>query len=304
MAQWQVGETALLQEYVQQGLTNDLIVRRFAEKGISRTYKSIQRKVQQERNKTPELWHAMMPAATVPRFDKPLIVEGDALILGDIHCPCHDAGFINDLIGLALRMGVDQCIVAGDLADFGAFSFFGRDKGMEADEELDALSDFVDRLIACFDRVYYFAGNHDVRPIRALKDAGLTAPTVMRMFAPRPDDKQFFTSDYHWCRLASAGQVFQIEHPKSTSVNATFVPKKLCSKYLCHVIGTHGHNWGETRDPSGRYYAIDSGICADPLRLGYTQVIHNTRPLQVQGAVIVKDGVPLLLNPDKLKIYK
>ena len=223
--------------------------------------------------------------------------------MGDVHCPFHDAHWMDRVIGLALKRGVRQVILAGDFADFNAFSSFGRDVGIDADAELDALSALMDALIATFERVYYIAGNHDVRPLRVLKDAGLSAPALMRLFAPRPDDKHFFTSDYHWCRLTSGGVPWQIEHPKNASVNATIVPKALAAKYGCHVIGTHGHTWGMTRDVSGRYFAVDSGICADPLRLGYTQLIHNTRPLQQQGAVIVQDGLPLLVSPQTMALY-
>lgn len=300
---WTPAEVALLQEYVQQGVGCDQIVERFAARGIPRTYKSISRKVQQERMHAPDTWRMRLPRATARRYNEPLQVTGDAVILADIHAPFHDAGWLDAVIGLALRRGVRQVILAGDFADFNAFSSFGRDAGIDADEELDALSALMDAIIGTFERVYYIAGNHDVRPLRMLKDTGLGVTMLMRMFAPRPDDQHFFTSDYHWCRLSSGGVDWQVEHPKSASVNATFVPKRLASKFGCNIVGAHGHTWGMTRDDSGRYWAIDSGICADPERLGYTQLVHNLRPRQMQGAVLVLDGLPLLVSPQTIGMY-
>ena len=270
---------------------------------MARPYKSIQRKAQQERGRAPDAWHARIPGSTTRRYNEPLEVAGDAVVLGDIHCPFHDAAWMDQVINLSLKRGVKQAIIAGDLADFNAFSTFGRDVGIDADAEIDALSEMVDALCKCFERVYYFAGNHDVRPIRALRDAGLSMHTVMRMFAPRPDDKTFFVSDYHWCRLTSGGATWQVEHPKNASINATIVPKRLATKYGCNVIGTHGHVWGMTRDDSGRYFAIDSGMMADPVRMGYCQLVHNARPMMMQGAVLVIDGAPLLVSPETIAMY-
>jgi predicted phosphodiesterase len=303
LANWTPAEVALLQEYVQQGVGFDGIVERFAARGIPRTYKSIQRKAQQERNRAPDVWRVRLPRSTTRRYNAPLEVQGDAVILADIHAPFHDADWLDRVVSLALKRNVRQAVLAGDFADFNAFSSYGRDVGIDADAELDTLAALMDALIATFERVYYIAGNHDVRPLRVLGDVGLSVTSLMRLFAPRPDDKQFFTSDYHWCRLVSGGQTYQIEHPKNASVNAAFVPRKLAGKFGCHVIGAHGHTWGMTKDDSGRYWAIDSGVCADPLRLGYTQLVHSTRPVQMQGAVIVQGGLPLLLSPETIGMY-
>jgi hypothetical protein len=110
-------------------------------------------------------------------------------------------------------------------------------------------------------------------------------------------------SSYRWMRFESGGEMWQCEHPLSSSANATIVPKRLASIHLCHVIAGHGHGWGIARDLSGRYYAIDTGICADPKKLTYAYRAHSMRPAMNQGAVIVIDGVPLLLSPDNVGLY-
>jgi predicted phosphodiesterase len=300
---WTAAEVALLRSYVQQGLGYDQIVKRFAQDGIQRTYKAVQRKAQKERCADPARWHAMVQPATTPRYDRPIEVEGDALVLADIHCPFHDAAFINAAIGLALKRDVRQVVLAGDLADFNAFSTFGRDVGIDADAELDALVELVDTIAASFARVIYIAGNHDIRPLRAVRYAGMTLERLARMFTPRVDDRQFAVSDYQWCKLRSGGVLWHIEHPKNASVIPTHVARKLAAKYECSVATAHGHTWGVSRSDSGRHWAVDTGICADPLRLGYTQLVHNTRPVQMQGAVIVQGGLPLLVSPQTIGMY-
>jgi len=94
------------------------------------------------------------------------------------------------------------------------------------------------------------------------------------------------------------------DSPKNYSINATIVPKKLASKYLCHIIAGHGHTWGIVRDVSDTFWAIDAGLCADPDRLAYITKVHTTNPKPVQGAVMVIDGVPILLSPDNIGFYE
>ena len=82
------------------------------------------------------------------------------------------------------------------------------------------------------------------------------------------------------------------------------IPAKLCAKFGCHVIAGHGHTWGMTRSDCGRYWAIDSGICADPKRMEFGSIEHNTRPVQMRGAVIVRGGIPILLCPENITVYE
>jgi len=245
-------------------------------------------------------WHAQIPTASTPRFDTPLAIEGDALIWADVHGPFHDAEWMNRTADLALRWGITNLVIAGDLADFNAFSVYGRQVGIDAETELETLAEIVDAACGSF-TVWYVAGNHDVRPLRTLAHAGLSVTSIMRMFT---GDKGCHLSDYHWCDLASGGRRFRIEHPQNASVLPTRVAQALATKYRCSVIAGHGHLWGMTHDASGQDWAIDSGICADPLRIGYAQQTHNTRPAMCQGAVIVRDGVPVLLGPENIGFYE
>jgi len=295
---WTPAEEALLLDKVQGGWQPFDIYNLFKERGIRRTQKSIVRKLQNMRRKDCATWSAQVPASPMRKYNKPLVVEGDALVLADIHAPFHDAAWINRVSALALRMGIERCIIAGDLADFSAFSVFGRE--VDADVELDVLSRVMDTLSANFE-VWYFAGNHDVRPVRRLRDAGLNVKWIMQMFVP---SQRCHISDYFWCDLVSGGRKFRIEHPKNTSINAGVVPAKLAAKYRCSVIGAHGHVWGMSRDVSGRDWAIDSGVCCDPDRVAYVSQRHNTRPALYRGAVIVTDGIPLLLGPDNIRFYE
>jgi hypothetical protein len=300
---WTPAEETLLLTLVQQGKTAFEIWQLFQAQGIGRTQKAVTRKIQDSKLADPQTWRPQLVRSEMPRFNEPMQVTGNALIWADVHAPCHDAGWMDRTANLAIKWGIRNLIIAGDFADFNSFSVFGREAGIDANQELETLSKLMDALSKTF-CVWYFAGNHDVRPIKALKnnDAGLDLSWIIRMFTPK--DGELHVSNYYWCELVSANECYQIEHPKNTSVHATIVPKKLAEKYGRHVVGAHGHAWGQSIDISGRYWAIDSGVCADPLRMGYIQQRHSTRPEVVQGAVVIMDGVPILLGKDNISFYE
>lgn len=291
---WTPAEEALAETLTAQGLDSAQIAERFRDKGIRRTQKAIQRK------RARMGWHAQVPVSPMPRFNAPLRVEGDALILADVHVPFQDAAWMDRVLTLALRWGVGQCILAGDFASFDSFSHFQRQRAIDAEMELDALGEVMDVLCGEFE-MWYFAGNHDTRPVKRLKDTGLNVHRFMELFTP---SDRCHISDYYWCELVSGRTKYRIEHPKNASINATIVPKKLATKYRCSVIGAHGHVWGMTRDASARDWAIDAGVCCDPGRLAYVAQHSNTRPALYQGAVIVQDGTPVLLGPDNIGLYE
>lgn len=294
---WSPDELFLLRTLIERGHNDAEIAAIFREEGFRRTYKSIQR-IRQRKG-----WHAMVATnpSCAPRFDKPLCVEADCvLLMFDIHAPFHDADWCNQVIDVALLYNVDTVAIGGDLVDFTAFSKWGRQERVEAEDEIASATQIVTVLCATFKRVIYSGGNHENRLPRSTNNL-LALRNAMEMFTK---DTKTEITDYHWFELTSGGEKYYIEHPKNVSINATVVPKKLAGKYLCHIIAGHGHLWGITRDPSNTFWCIDSGVCADPERLAYTHKTHSTRPKEVQGAVLVLDGLPILLSPDNIKFYE
>lgn len=285
-----------MQHLVQKGLDSAEIAAQFDAKGIHRTQKAIQRKRERETRNDPMGWHAMVLEAPrcAPRWDKPMHIDAArALVIFDVHAPFHDAEWINWVIGTALRFGCDTCVIGGDLVDFAAFSKWGRQERVEAEDEIRTARQIIGALARSFDRVGYGAGNHEMRLPRVTGNL-LELRDAMDMFVSAPN---VTVSDYHYSVLVSAGVEFQIEHPKNASSIPTRVPTKLAEKYHRHILAGHGHLWGQARDVSGEYWGIDVGICADPERLAYNAKAHSTRPKMNQGAALVLDGIPMLLEP-------
>jgi len=279
--------------WTEQGRDSAAIATEFAARGIDRTQKAVQR------IRARKGWRMLVPTSPV-KLEAPPVMQGDALLLFDIHSPCHDARWINRCVDLALRWGVRQCGIGGDLVDFTAFSIFAKSDAYDVQEEIVQTEAILKALECAFDSIVYSAGNHDVRLSR-LTGWMLPVETAVRLFIR--SGRTTFTRSY-WFTLISGGEEFYIEHPANTSVNQTIVPAKLAAKYRKHVIAGHGHLWGMGRDVSGQYWAIDAGVCADPDRIEYYQMRHSTRPAMQQGAVIVRDGTPLLLSPHNIAAFE
>lgn len=59
-----------------------------------------------------------------PRYNDPLVMEGDALVIPDLEMPFHHAEFVNRCLELAQTWNITQCIVAGDVLHFDSVSSF------------------------------------------------------------------------------------------------------------------------------------------------------------------------------------
>ena len=268
-----------------------------------------------------------------PVYDAPLEMEGDALILPDVEAPFHHADFVNRCLDLASAWGIPGVILAGDALHFDNLSGWEpnwtppQTGGLTADAEaqLLALADnmpaahaaklrervaaigqrqaadglgtelaiarqLLHRLADQFERADFVMGNHEGRLLRALQTT--LAPADLAALLQLGD--KWRVAPYYYSVLTSAGERFQIEHPKNS---AKYSAAKLAGKYACHVIMAHNHHLVYQFDPSNRYYAIEAGHCVDESRLPYTAQRHNTGPSHSLGAVIVRAGIPWLLHP-------
>lgn len=287
---WTEGEVQILREMTEAGYTAEEIAQR-----LGRTTYSVECARRQHH------LHQRLLAPQAPAYAGEVTVEGDILVLADLHIPCQDTPFIERVVELALRWRVPNLGIAGDLVDFEAVSDWQHygDRAIPVTQEIEMARRTLEVLSKEFERVVYCAGNHERRLIRRL-DAVDTLREAMGLWTP---DQIDFT-DYQWFRVISGGVEYLVEHPRNVSVVPTRVAHMLAVKYNRNVIAGHGHLWGMTRDVSGRLWAIDSGAACDPKRLAWANKVHGTRPAMLQGAVIVRGGIPVLLSPDNLAVYE
>lgn len=293
-ATWTAAERSLVRTLVEQGFNSAQIFEKLHADGIQRSYKGIQRL------KERAGWHAKVEPSPF-MLDKAVTLQSDrTLLLFDIHAPLQDAPWLNRVINLALKWKVDDVGVGGDLIDFSSICYWGRCIGIELKDELDAGAHIMGVLESCFRRKVLAGGNHERRMVRKL-DGSMKMQEVLDYFVASPNT---ITTNKTWFVLESGGETFRVCHPGNYSRNPTWIASRLASKYRFSVIGGHDHLWGQARDVSNGWWAIDAGCCLDPKRVTYLEDQMTTFPQPVQGAVIVIDGTPILLGEQNIGLYE
>lgn len=281
-----------------------------------------------------KIWHMnnkakmIIPQSTLPKYDKPLSSQGDAVILSDVEAPYHHADFLNHVLDLADSWGIRTLHLAGDLLHFDSLSAWGAEWLEDKDEKLDALLEFVQTLPAKhkergiaelekmgafgtnnglsdelsearkvfksftnFDEILVAIGNHDDRYLRALDKA--LSPRELLVQMERSGDERWKIAPYYYTMLETVNGTFRITHPRGSGRTTA---QDLCAQFHCHVIMGHSHRWAVNRDVSGDYWAIQTGHCVDENRLAYVMQRDAKRDAHCLGATIVRDGVPWVLG--------
>jgi phage tail protein X len=288
---WTDEEAAFAKERFERGDDVKKIRGELADKGWGRSLVAINKKAQNDG------WHRTIMPAPFEIYNKAPKLEGDVLILSDIHAPFHDAAWCNKVITYALRTGIKQVVLNGDMIDWAAFGIYGRLAEVEAESEIAATKQFFEGL-AEFEQVIEIMGNHEMRLIRLL-NYKLGAERLAPLYSSHPS---LIVSDYHWCTIRSGGEKWRISHPRNAHMVPCSVARRLVVKHNCHVAAGHDHVCGMVLTEDSRHWAISTGTCVMPKKLDYVTLIDNTRWKVAQGALIIRDGYPELLTPDNPRL--
>lgn len=270
-----------------------------------------------------------IPTSTMPKFDKPLISKGDAVILSDVEAPFHHADFINRVLELADKWKIRTLHLNGDLLHFDSLSAWGAEwLPDDTDSKFDAILEYINglpqkhrqqginllenigsfgsgggladelaearrvfRSFTMFDEILVGLGNHDDRYLRALDKA--IKPKELLVQLDTHHDERWKIAPYYYTILETSAGTFRLEHPRNAGRTAAI---DLCAQYHTNVIMGHSHRWAVNRDLSGKYWAIQSGHCVDEERLAYVMQRSAKRDAHCLGAVIIRDGHPWVLG--------
>jgi hypothetical protein len=267
-----------------------------------------------------------------PKFDSPLVMEGDALILPDLEMPFHNADFLNPVLDLTRAWGIRQLILAGDVLHFDSLSGWEpnwaklEEGGIIASAE-EKLMDFAQKLPNNLqgelveligdigqrsesDGVSTELGiaRRELHKMDKLFDRidfvlGNHEGRLLRAMQTTLDPKELIRlleggdkwriGEYYFSYLDTCKGRYTIEHPKGA---AETTAQNLAAKFHTHVIMGHSHALDFSWDISGKFYAIHAGHCVDENRLAYAAQRHTTKRQHKPGAVLVANGYPYLLH--------
>jgi len=316
---WTDAELQKLKQMMSLGLSDEEIAKR-----LRRGENSVQQKI----------WHLkekrqIIPESTMPKYDKPLVSEGDAVILSDVEAPYQHSDFINRVLDLADSWKIRTLHLNGDLLHFDSLSKWGAEwLPDDTDSNMQTLVDFVNTLpgkhrdagidildtvgvfgggdglstelaearkvfsnFTNFDEILVAIGNHDDRYLRALDHA--MKPKELLVQLDRHHDPRWKIAPYYYTKINTEKGLFRAEHPRPAGRTAA---QDLAAQYHCNIIMGHSHRWAVNRDVSGDFWAIQSGHCVDEERLAYVMQRSAKRDAHCLGAVIIRGGIPWVLG--------
>jgi hypothetical protein len=271
-----------------------------------------------------------VPQSSYPLWTDPLKSEGDAVILTDVEAPYQHSEFINRVLDLADAWNIQDLHLAGDLLHYSNLSAWGSEWTQDKNDMLDTFMEIIEQMVAnkkkddairlleekgltnseglsgelaearkvfrsfhSFKRVFVAIGNHDDRYIRTLGQA--VSSTELLHQLDRHNDERWKIAPYYFTVIETEQGTYRVEHPRGAGKNAAI---DLAIQYHTHIVMGHSHRWNISRDPSGKYWAIQTGHCVDERRLAYVMQRSAKRDAHVLGATIIRGGYPWVLSPE------
>jgi hypothetical protein len=295
---------------------------------LGRTYPSVNVKLSRLKAEG-KLPTSQVPESRMPLWNEPLKSEGDAVILTDVEAPFQHSEFINRVLDLADAWGVQTLHLGGDLLHYDSLSAWGAEWTQEKEDMVDVVLEIVDMLPAkkrevvkgkleekgllgggglsgeltesrrvfrsfnSFKDVYVELGNHDDRYLRALDQALSTNELLHQL--DRHNDPRWKIAPYYYAIHETEKGTFRITHPRGAGQKTAV---DLAIQFHTHVIMGHSHRWNVSRDPSGKFWAIQQGHCVDENRLAYVKQRDAKRDAHLLGATIIRGGYPFVLSPE------
>lgn len=276
-----------------------------------------------------EIKSSSVPASPFPKWDKPLVSQGDAVILSDVEAPFQNSDFINRVLDLAGAWNITTLHLAGDLLHFDNLSAWGSEWVEDKEDVIEKVLEIIDtlktkdrdrmraelevaglmhkdgfsdeleearRVFKSFDsfkEICVAIGNHDDRYLRALDQA--LKPSELLHQLDRHNDDRWKIAPYYYTLIETEKGTFRATHPrgagKSTAID-------LAIQFHQHIVMGHSHRWSVNRDPSGKFWAIQTGCCVDEKRLAYVQQRDAKRDAHALGATIIRGGHPFVLSEE------
>lgn len=220
-----------------------------------------------------------------PSYDTFERIEGDCLIVSDLHCPFFSPEWVCRALGVAKAQGIRKVIIAGDVLDGKSISCFKcADKSHTLQMEFTAVRQILMAFLEQFDDVYLLTGNHDERVAR-FTEQQFTLSYLYQHILP---DKRLHVSEYAYCIV---NDDIRVTHPYNYSSVPGSVPRGLASKYLQHIVMGHTHRVAVTYDASGKYLSCEIGGLFDASKFDWINLKDNRAPSWNNGFAIVKDGI-------------
>jgi hypothetical protein len=224
----------------------------------------------------------------------PLTLEGDWMIVGDVHVPTIDYGLARLMVQVAKKhLTHPRLLIAGDYFSQDQFSKYEPAiAGPSWKQEQAAGKKLMDSWLGDFEEIAALMGNHDRRLTKKL-DGAMDGVDIYRMLTHDPKLK---VSNYGWCTINTNCGPYRVTHPTQYSTKQLALADELALKFQCHTISFHEHHFSIGVDRYGRYTIVNGGGLFDASQFAYVNLDDSKSPVMKNGFVMLKNGTPYLFG--------
>ncbi len=236
--------------------------------------------------------------AHVPLYTGALQLEGDFIVVGDVHMPTTDWKLLDMLLSVAknhLEYPRKLCII-GDLINADVASHYDADAPSPSYiiEQAETYKWFS-RVGDVFDEIYYSMGNHERRILK--RNQGDFGKESFKWMLAHEHAPKVEISFYGYMLLTSGGHLWRATHQRNYSRNKQTVGNKLATLNECNIIAHHQHHVSTGRNESNKYTIIDNGGLHNWREMAYVALDDSTSPVMNNGFTLLKNGVGNLITP-------
>jgi predicted phosphodiesterase len=253
-----------------------------------------------------------------------ITIEGNAVVISDVHIPRHCPKTLTRAMKIGKIHGLKRLVIAGDLIDFNMISRHPSEGGPQLSpaEAIVLALRVLKKLSAWFGEIVILKGNHDERlqklvmrvadkrskdvEERILADLAeddverekhriryvLILRSMLEKEVPELKYKvRFLPAPMCYLRGPRPDlPPWRVTHPRSYSRHAPTVEKKLALKFDQPVLGTHGHIFGTSITPNGKYPVCQFGCSTKPESHLYLFENETDHPKWVNGVAVIQEG--------------
>ena len=228
----------------------------------------------------------------LPELRKPWHLEGDWLIVGDLHVPFTDWRWAHRVTAVGRTMRRPRkLLIAGDLLDMSSFSAFLHIVDPPSwYQEKTAAKALLTEWLSIFAEIKILSGNHERRLVK-FTAAAFDETDWLGLIT---ESEKVQSSARGWCTIDTPSGTWRVTHPKNYSINQLVVADQMALKYRSHIISAHEHHLGIGLDRYNHHVIVNAGCLTDPAKLAYVSMDDSKSGGMVNGFVTLIGGVPRL----------
>ena len=233
----------------------------------------------------------------IPVYDGHQEIEGDAIVIGDVHLPTTNWQIAEWVYLVGKSTGIKTLLIVGDLLNMDAFSYYPPVvPEISFETEKVAARRLLARYATHFDRIILSLGNHEKRYLKS-KRGMLTMDELMSEITDENSRNNFVASPYPYMTVVSGGVDWHVTHPRNYSRIKGRLGDTLAQKHQTNVILLHQHHVSKSMDTFCRYVVIDGGGLFDAKKMAYVALEDGNNPVMCNGFVVLRGGIGHLITP-------